>query len=298
MNGDNKKLIIYAGLFFGIIIIIYGLIKLINEKPAAVQQVSVVAQEQVAPSNIVVAHKLILRGAKIGADDLAAIKPPGARPANAETSVQGLVGKFAVADIAPDAAILSSDVSADPTAAGLAVMVPAGFRAIEMRTNDEIAVGNFLRPGDHVDIELVLRETVLPKQTDAMEHVEGNPSEGRTLLQDVRVLAVGETLSNVATPPQENAAGRKVEPPHAVTLAMTPDQITQFTLAGSLGTLRLALRNPTDTENISIGSATLSDIRGPTPPGAGAANQGGRPIELIVGNKIRHIYSSNPSEKQ
>ena len=119
------------------------------------------------------------------------------------------------------------------------------------------------------------------------------------MLQDIVILAVGDALTSAMTPPaQETAGGHKAEPPHAVTLAMTPDQIGRFTLASSLGTLHLALRNPHDLETIAVGAVTLSDIRGVTPPAAGATSQGSRPIELIIGNKMHHIFSSNPEVKQ
>jgi pilus assembly protein CpaB len=258
-----------------------------------------VAREQTRPADIIVAAHRIARGKPIDKDDLTSVQSTGARPANAETSINALIGKFAIVDISQGTTVLSTHISADPAAAGLAIMVPPGYRAIEMRTTDEIAVGNFLRPGDHVDLELVLRETVLPKQTDAQAAADGNPSESNTVLQDVQVLAVGDVLTSAVTPPapQETASGRKVEPPHAVTLAMTPDQIGRFMLASSLGTIHLALRNPMDTQTMAAGAVILNDIRGATPPGTGMTSQGNRPIELIVGNKMHHIFSSNPSAK-
>jgi hypothetical protein len=49
---------------------------------------------------------------------------------------------------------------------------------------------------------------------------------------------------------------------------------------------------------VTAGAVTLPDIRGAAPPGAGAIGQGNRPIELIVGNKMHHIFSSNPGAGQ
>jgi pilus assembly protein CpaB len=297
---DNiSKTHLYIGLAFGILIMAYGIREMTNNRTNAVSETINVVREQTAPANIIVSARPITRGAPLSKDDLTSVQPTGSRPANAEMSIASLVGKFAVADIQEGAVILSTQVASDPAAAGLAVMVPVGYRAIEMRTTDEIAVGNFLRPGDHVDLELVLRENVLPKQTDARQAADGNPSESNTVLQNVQVLAIGDTLSSAVTPPapQETASGRKVEPPHAVTLAMTPDQISRFMLASSLGTIHLALRNPTDPQTITVGAVTLGDIRGAPPPGAGAISQGNRPIELIIGNKMHHIFSSNPNAK-
>ncbi len=299
MFGNISRLQIYIGLAFGILIMAYGIRQMTNTHINEVVQTVDVAREQVHEPDIIVASHLIPRGKILSKDDLTSVPVSGMRPANAETSIAATIGKFAVTDIPADAAIISTQISADPAAAGLAVMVPTGYRAIEMRTTDEIAVGNFLRPGDHVDIELVLREAVLPKQTDAQQATLGNPSESNTVLQDVRVLAVGDLLTSAVTPPpaQETAGGHKPEPPHGVTLAMTPDQIARYMLASSLGTLHLSLRNPSDLQAVSLGSVTLPDIRGATPPSTAATSQGDRPIELIVGNKMHHIFSSNPGTK-
>jgi pilus assembly protein CpaB len=283
----------------GILIIAYGMHQMTNNKKVTAPEITEAPREAPQPAGIIIAAHPIARGKAITTDDLRTIQSPGTHPLGAETSAASVIGRYAVTDIPAESTVLSAQISTDPTAAGLAVMVPVGYRAIEMRTNDEIAVGNFLRAGDHVDIELVLRENVLPKQSEAQEAADGNPSESRTLLQDVRVLAIGGTLGNpVAASAADNAAARKADPVLAVTLAMTPDQITQFMLAKNLGTLHLALRNPADIQTIAVGAATLPDIRGPTPPGAAAIAQGDRPIELIVGNKMHHIFSSNPSAKQ
>ncbi len=181
----------------------------------------------------------------------------------------------------------------------MAQTVPSGFRAVSLRTNDEIAVSNFVLPGDHVDIDLVMRENVLPKQSEGQEKTDGNPSESRTLLQDVTVLTVGDTLSAAApVAAAEQTTGRKPDPPHSVTLALTPDQAAQLMLARSLGSLYLTLRNPSDLEVIQEDSTHLPQIRGATPPPAGPLVQGQRPIELITGNKSKIIYSTNPGDKR
>jgi pilus assembly protein CpaB len=300
MFGNRGRVYVLVGLAVGIIIIGYGIREMMNPHLAEVTPRVEVVREETRSTDIVVAARSITRGQAIVKADLTSVHPSGVPPTNAETSVESVVGQFAIVEIPANSAILSSKISVDPAAAGLAAMVPVGYRAIEMRTTDEIAVGNFLRPGDHVDIALVLRETVLPKQTEARQIADGNPSESNTVLQDIRVLAVGDVLTGADAPaPQpETAGGHRPEPPHAVTLAMTPDQIGRYALASSLGVLQLSLRNPADLQTVSVGPVVLSDIRGVTPPSAAATNLGNRPIELIIGNKMRHIFSSNSDAKQ
>jgi pilus assembly protein CpaB len=294
LRNNAVKLFTYAGLFIGVATVIYGVEQMTNVRPAATRA-PVVVTGSPDPVGFLIAHKAILRGHVIAKDDLEFRQSQSVRPANAEISPESAIGKIAVADIAEGSVILSQQISADPAAAGLAPLIPVGYRAVELLTNDEIAVGNFIRPGDHVDVELVLRENVLPKQSDAQEKADGDPSEAHTVIQDVTILAVGDALTAqpVSPPPQGNNAARRPEPPHAVTLAMTPDQIAQFMLARSLGALHLSLRNPIDFAAVAGNIATLTDIRSPM----SSPQQGRRPIELITGNKMRHIFSANPGEK-
>jgi pilus assembly protein CpaB len=72
---------------------------------------------------------------------------------------------------------------------------------------------------------------------------------------------------------------------------MTPDQISQFGLARSLGSFYMTLRNPNDPQVIVSDPAALKDIRGRTPPPAAPMAQAERPIELITGTRSKTIYS-------
>ena len=188
-------------------------------------------------------------------------------PRGARTAIGDVVGKVATADIMPQQLLLDSTISADPAQAGLAALIPDGYRAISILTNDEIAVGQFVRPGDKVDIQLVLPDDVLSKQR-SLERPEGDPSEARTVLQDVLVLTVGATLGDptlaqAAAEQAAGAAGRRSEPSRTISLAMTPDQIAKFALARSVGSFYLSLRGSDDLQLIDDNTAKLSDIRGP-----------------------------------
>ncbi|WP_225769533.1 Flp pilus assembly protein CpaB [Inquilinus sp. Marseille-Q2685] len=249
---------------------------------------------------VMTAARFIARGQVIAREDVATTSIAGAVPSGARTAIGDVVGKVATADIMPQQLLLDSTISADPARAGLAALVPAGYRAISILTNDEIAVSQFVRPGDKVDIQLVLPDGVLNKQ-NGLERPDSDLSEARTVLQDVLVLTVGSTLGDpslaqAAAEQAANTAGRRSEPSRTISLAMTPNQIAQFALARSLGSFYLSLRSPEDLQLIGDNTAKLSDIRGPAPPPAAPAPPQKKPIELIVGDKTQLIYPKTSGE--
>ncbi|WP_342235666.1 Flp pilus assembly protein CpaB [Inquilinus sp. OTU3971] len=262
---------------------------------------------QPAPADVKVfgvmtAARFIARGQAITREDVATTSIVGAVPHGARTAIGDVVGKVATADIMAQQLLLDSTISADPAQAGLAALVPAGYRAISILTNDEIAVSQFVRPGDRVDIQLVLPDTVLSKQ-GALERPESDASEARTVLQDVLVLTVGSTLGDptlaqAAAEQAAGAAGRRSEPSRTISLAMTPDQIAKFALARSLGSFYLSLRGSDDLQLVGDNTAKLSDIRGPTPPPAATEPPQQKPIELIVGDKTQLIYPKTSGERR
>jgi pilus assembly protein CpaB len=293
LPGNSTRLLLYGGLCGAAIIVLYGAVKLMPAHTVTVMPVI----EQAPPPPVqraLIAKQLIHRGEVIKAADLDVLPIEGALPALVQVSPDGVIGKVAVTDIAPSQFVLSSEFSADPGKAGLAMLVPAGLRAIAFRTTDEVAVGNFIRPGDHVDLQLVLPEPVLPGGSDLAHRNDGSGSEAHTLLQDVTVLSVGDLITVSA---EEAAATRKIDPPRAVTIALTPDQVSQFVLARSIGTIFLTLRNPTDPQSIEQNTATLKAIRGRTAISPVPVVEGKRPIELVTGSQTRTIYSISPGGK-
>jgi pilus assembly protein CpaB len=289
MSGVNRSTaLIGGGVLVGVLLIGYGAHRLSAPKrpepPAAVA----------APGPSLVAARPIARGRRIEPGDLMLTALPQP-PAGALHSTDAAIGRIAVADIAPRQPVLGSALAADASALGLAALVPIGYRAISIQTNDEIAVSNLLRPGDVVDVQMVLGDAVLAKGSGG---AGGDRSEASTLLQAVRVVSVGEMLARPGA-----GGGRRPEPARTMTLAMTPEQVAQFTLARSLGAFYLALRNPADDAAPPRVAARLPDLRvsAPAVRAAVAAARPVRPrpaaapprtdgIELVVGGRSQVIY--------
>ena len=281
----GRLLILIAGLL-GFGLILYGVWRF----SAGTRDVVAQAMPAQQVTQVVTAASAIERGQVVQASALKSTAILGAAPPGALTLPAQAVGKVAVVDIQPQQLVLETLVSADPGAAGLAMLVPVGQRVLSIDTTDEIAVSGFVRPGDTVDIQIVLpQEAILGNAASGPDR-----SESRTLLQNIRVLTVGPTLGQPGT---KDADGKVHDPVRTLTLAMNPDQAAQFTLARKLGRFFLLLRNPGDGAVVPDFRAGLGNVRGGgggvqgvSAPGRVRQSAAPRAIELIVGGERRLIY--------
>lgn len=238
-----------AGIALGGALVMYGAWRMTRDD-AAPPSPAPAAVDTAPSAQAVVAARPIKRGQTISAADLGVIRIAGAAPAGVLPAPGIAVGRIAIVDYAPNQFVLASGVATNPGQAGLAALVPPGYRAISTDVTEEIAVANHLRPGDIVDIQIVLPASVIrPAGTGP------DASEARTLLENIRVLAIG---SGDVADPNAPAGGRVGR---TLTLAMTPAQVSEFALARSLGRFYLTLRNPADLTP-GAGVARVSDLRG------------------------------------
>jgi pilus assembly protein CpaB len=286
ISGVNRSgALIGVGVAIGLGLIIYGAQRLAPAKPAPAPAAS--SPERAA---VAVAARQIPRGHRLEAADVV-FRDLESPPAGAIRAPETAVGRIAAFDIPAQQPIIASALSATPGGAGLAALVPVGYRAISIDTTDEIAVSNLLRPGDVVDVQFVLGDAVLSKGNSG---ATADRSEASTLLQAVRVVSVGDLVEPAA---RQGEQGRDRAPPRrTMTLAMTPEQVARFTLARSLGRFYLALRNPDDKAAAPQALARLPDIRPAAPAAArsaparrtrAAAPQG---VELVVAGQSQTIF--------
>lgn len=118
--------------------------------------------------------------------------------------------------------------------ANFAYLVPEDMRAVAIGVDEVLAVGNLIRPGDHVDVL-----------------VTADDGEGRTrtmtLIQDLQLLAVGQ----VTDPNTEVETGGSFS---TVTLAVDPEDAQLLTRAELEGLLKLSLRSPLDRRTFELES--------------------------------------------
>lgn len=172
----------------------------------------------------------------------------------------------------------------------LAGRVPDGFRAISLQTTDEIAVSGLIQPGDMVDILLVIRADALSAPGFGGPAPSG---EARTLLENIHVLAVGTEMTTQGDDTATSPTAR------TITFALSPEQISTFALARSLGSIYLALRNPGDRKLAGPARATPRNLGGggisaPAPAATRRVSLSPnprRPVELVIGGESQTIFA-------
>jgi pilus assembly protein CpaB len=280
------RVLVGLGGAIGFLLILYGVWRFAaSERP-----VVGVPLPATKVTQVMTAAKTLVRGQLIQSGDLTSTAISGIVPVGALTSPTQADGKIAIVDIQPHQLILDTLISNDASAAGLAMLVPIGQRVISTDVTDDIAVGGFIRPGDVVDIEIVLPQDVIAGQA-----MGGDRSEARTLLQNIRVLTVGPTFGQ---PGGKTEDGKDRPTAKALTLAMNPDQIAAFVLARKLGHFYLLLRNPEDRDAVPDGRAVLANLRGNAGAVRGASSAPRQPrraaspraIELVVGGQRQILY--------
>lgn len=200
-----------------------------------------VAAARVPTSEVVVAQVDIPVATPIKPEWLSVVAwPAAARPEGAAAEPSTLVGQVALVPITRGEAVLPSKLAAAGARSGLATLLPGGMRAAAVRVDDVVGVAGFVHPGDRVDVIV----TMQPR--------EGAPQTSKIVLQNIKVLAVGQHLQ---------LQGKEAEKPNPVTVAtlqVTGDESERLALASTTGRILLTLR--------PLGDEEVVETRGVTPP--------------------------------
>jgi len=148
---------------------------------------------------------------------------------------------------------------------GLNAIISPGKRAMTIETDTQSSLAGFLKPGNWVDVIVTIRPD--DKEVAAKWVTE-------TILQDVRVLGVGDSLGETAEVTEEKgkkkpkATRTRTKP--SVTLELTPEEAESLALARSKGELHLVLRSDIDkmlTETgVPLSTVDLLGIAQAAPP--------------------------------
>jgi len=182
---------------------------------------------------VVVAAKPLPAGQAIPADALR-VERLTINPAGAFQDTAPLAGRVPVMDLGEGTPLLEGQL-----VSGLALRVAEGERAVAIKADEAMGVGNKVQPGDFVDVFLMLKSDT--KDIDR--------SQARLLLSRTRVLAYGNaSVDRLLSKTDKNAAvqAQRAEPARTAVLAVPVEDINRLTLAENSGRLVLALRNPTD----------------------------------------------------
>ncbi len=215
---------------------------------------------RLSPVAIVVAGRDLDEGAALAAADLAVASlprealPGGALLPGAIEALEGRRLRVALRTGDPVLRSLVADAGEPPP---LARDLTPGSRALAVPIEPAGAVGGFLEPGDRVDVILVWDEA-------------GGESRAVTLLEAMRLLAVGEARRPGVVPREAATA----------VLEADPGEVEALLLALGRGRLALALRHPDDTgRRVNRRPVTLAPLLPGYRPPSGPAPE----VEVIRG---------------
>ena len=130
--------------------------------------------------------------------------------------------------------------------------IPAGYRVMAVKVDDQKSVAGLILPGDQVDVMVFMRQNnEIPITTT------------QTVLRDVRVFAVDQKVDREIDQDGKSITAR------TVSVIVKPEQGETLMLAANLGTLSLSLRRPNDETKDAPGGATVDKLlssAGPAPP--------------------------------
>lgn len=182
-------------------------------------------------SKVAVAKVAIPVGTKIIAEQVTMAQfPKESTPDGAFDSVDKLVGRVAVMNVAAREAITEARLAPEGTAAGLSAVIPEGYRAMTVKVDDVVGISGFIMPGALVDIVVVISPEEGAGRKDPISKI---------VLQNIKVLANGQNIDQ----PQDQREANSVK---AITLQVTPEQAEKLALAATEGKLQLVMRNSTD----------------------------------------------------
>ena len=208
---------------------------------------------------VAVANQPIAAGVKI-TPEMVTIKTVAKADAitGAIGTTEGLVGKVTRVSIVAneqisDTKVIGEDLfgefGANPP---LSLIIDPGTRGVSAQMSSLIGAGGNIRPGDWIDIILIVEVSINTPEGQFNDTVAG------TILQNVRVLAIDQERTNPdpAAGTDPNSAKEENEAAITVTLSLTPSQAEVVAVADQCGAahnggLKYALRGPGDPNKLS-----------------------------------------------
>ncbi|MCY1225307.1 hypothetical protein BKP43_22040 [Variovorax boronicumulans] len=234
---------------------------------------------------IVVAAKPLPAGQAIPADALR-VEHLTVNPVGAFQDVATAVGRVPVLDLSEGSPVMENQL-----VSGLALRVGEGERAVAIKADEIMGVGNKIQPGDFVDVFITLKSD--SKDVDR--------SQARLLLSRKRVLAFGSAsvdgLPSKTADKQQQQQVQRNEAARTAVLAVPVDDVNRLTIGDATGRLMLALRNPNDMAEpdpklfaalptaLQPASIRPGEPRRPPLEGLDRAQAGLTAVDLVTGGK-------------
>lgn len=165
------------------------------------------------------------------------------------TSLDDVIDRVTAKAIPMKAPVLLSMLAPEGTPPGMVGRIPAGYRAVSVRIDEVTGVAYQVRPGDFVDVIVV------------MDIETGNRRRSRetiaeVILQNIQVAAIGQETGGSTGGPGKP----KVKPAKSATLLVEEEDVPKLHLAATRGRITLAMRGGADKMTDAIGFVRDSDV--------------------------------------
>lgn len=196
--------------------------------------------------DVVIASRDLYMGLPIGPDDITvrSVSPDMVQRENTFASLTDVLGRTPKERILANESVRDERLARPDAGIGLNAIVNPGKRGMTVATNTETAVAGLLQAGNYVDIIV----TIKPEDPAAA----GAKWVTDTILQGIRILAVGSSLEGNAGKEEEKKSAKKsggdsqrrLKP--SITLEVTPEEAEKLALAVSQGEIHVVLRSDID----------------------------------------------------
>jgi pilus assembly protein CpaB len=188
---------------------------------------------------VVVAVEDLTFGQTLASEKMRVVNyPSSSLPKGYYSSIDSLVGQVTKVFLTENEPITASKLSS--TGGGLSLRIADNMRAASIQVDKVSGVSGFVLPGDRVDVIASIDR--YGRENDAV---------ATTVLQNVEVLAAGE---------KTDQQGDKVIESQAVTLLVNAAGAQALALASNQARMSLALRNPNDTDTMTIAGISRTEI--------------------------------------
>jgi pilus assembly protein CpaB len=198
----------------------------------------------VAAANIGLAESITRQHVKVVPWPKAAV-PPGAI-----RTVEEAEGRVVRGSLVAGEPLIEAKLAPQLAGKGgiMPMLIPEGQRGVTIRLDTAMRESGFVLPNSRVDVLVSM-----PKAPGSNEKI------AKVILQDVTVLAAGQTVEIKDNKPVTNTT---------VTMALTPQQVERLAVAQAEGKLMLVQRNLRDTDFVRTPGATPSSLLSDIAPAA------------------------------
>jgi pilus assembly protein CpaB len=256
-------------LFFFGLAILFGIAAAFTARMVLEDRASVAAQPAVATTPVVVARADVTVGTALIALQLDTVDwPRDYVPMGAYADTSKLAGRVLRRPLTRGEPVLESSLLPIGSQAGLPSVITNAKRAVSVKVDPVVGVAGFVAPGTRVDVLATLR------RIDTQEKLPYT----KLILQDITVLAIDQKL--------EEAKNGDPELVSVVTMEVTPKQSEELTYAAHEGRLQLALRSPSDHEEVKTLPVSVASLLGGPARKPKVAVQAGPSVQVITGSSV------------